>query len=165
MTKLHHQHVIKEALATLPFFSGWTDLELKAIRPLCRVLAGEGGDYLILEGSPVPDIFFLLAGKVDVFKKKSKDGKNVWLASIAKDFVFGEVSFLDHNPASATVRAATAFQALTINQKALHQLLDHRPRLGYKVIQALARTTSLHLRQADAMLTGFLGTAYKPTAT
>lgn len=165
MTTLHHQRLVNEALATLPFFSGLADREVKAIRPLCRVLEGESGDYLILEGARVPCVFFLLTGKVDVYKKKSKDGEKVWLASLGKGFVFGELSFLDETPASATVRAGTAFQALAIDQEALHQLLDHRPRLGYKMIKALARVTSLRLRRADAMLAGVPGTSYKLTVT
>jgi hypothetical protein len=46
---------------------------------------------------------------------------------------------------------------LTINQEALHRLLESQPKLGYKILRAMARLTSLRLRQADDMLAGFPG--------
>src|SRR2546427_2261372 len=40
--------------------------------------------------------YFLLSGKVGVYKK-DKAGKNMWLASLGKGFIFGELSFLDRS--------------------------------------------------------------------
>jgi CRP/FNR family cyclic AMP-dependent transcriptional regulator len=149
--------ITNETLAAIPFFSGCTDRELELLTPICRVQEGQEGDYLIHEGIQVPCIYFLLSGKVGVYKK-DKGGKHMWLASLGKGFIFGELSFLDQGPASASIRAGSPFQALAINQEALHRLLDSQPSLGYKMLKTMARHTSQRLRQADDMLAGFPGT-------
>jgi CRP-like cAMP-binding protein len=153
---------VSEALATIPFFSDLTEHDRELLGPLCSIREGQEGDYLILEDAPVEHIFCLLVGKVGVYKK-DKDGKKVLIASLGKGFIFGEMSFLDQGPASATVRAGVPFQALIINQEALHRLLESQPRLGHKIFKALARQTSLRLRQADDMLAGFPGTSRELT--
>jgi len=153
---------VYEALSAMPFFSGLTEDERKLLGPLCSIREGQEGDYLILEDAPVEHIFCLLAGKVGVYKK-DKEGKKVLIASLGQGFIFGEMSFLDQGPASATVRAGMPFQALIINQGALHRLLENQPRLGHKIFKAMARLTSLRLRRADDMLAGFPGTSRELT--
>ena len=147
---------INKALTGVPFFSDLTDPERELLSPLCSIRDGKEGDHLIFEGAPVEHIFCLLSGKVGVYKK-DKDGKKVLIASLGKGFIFGEMSFLDQGPASATVRAGLPFQVLTVNQEALHRLLESQPKLGYKILKAIARQTSLRLRLADDMLARFPG--------
>src|SRR2546426_11282291 len=130
--------ITKETLAAIPFFSDIPEHELELIVPLCRLQEGQEGDYLIHEGVQVLSIYFLLSGKVGVYKK-DKEGKNMWLAALGKGFIFGELSFLDQGPASASIRAGSPFQALALNQEALHRLLDSQPSLGYKMLKTMAR--------------------------
>ena len=150
--------ITKETLAAIPFFSDFRDHELELLVPLCCVQEGQEEDYLIHEGVRVQYIYFLLSGKVGVYKK-DKEGKPIWLAALGKGFIFGELSFLDQGPASASIRAGSPFQVLALNQEALHRLLDSQPSLGYKMLKTMARHTSQRLRQADDMLAGFPGTS------
>ena len=66
--------ITKETLAAIPFFSDIPERELELIVPLCRLQEGQEGDYLIHEGVQVSSIYFLLSGKVGVYKKD----KEVW---------------------------------------------------------------------------------------
>jgi CRP-like cAMP-binding protein len=149
---------VNHALAEVPFFSDLTDHERELLCPLCGIREGKEGDYLIFEGAPVEHIYFLMSGKVGVYKK-DKAGKKVLIASLGKGFLFGEMSFLDRGLASATVRAGLPFQALIINQEALHRLLESQPKLGCKILTAMARLTSLRLRQADETMAKLLGSS------
>src|SRR2546426_5232455 len=93
--------ITKETLAAIPFFSDIPEHELELIVPLCRLQEGQEGDYLIHEGVQVLSIYFLLSGKVGVYKK-DKEGKNMWLAALGKGFIFGELSFLDQGDRKST---------------------------------------------------------------
>ncbi len=128
--------ITKETLAAIPFFSDIPERELELIVPLFRLQEGQEGDYLIHEGVQVSSIYFLLSGKVGVYKK-DKEGKNMWLASLGKGFVFGELSFLDQGPASASIRAGSPFQALVLNQEALHRLLFRLLSSGLRVVASV----------------------------
>lgn len=147
---------VTEAMTYVPFFSDLTDQERELVRLLCSVREGQAGDHLMIEGAPVDHILFLLSGKVMIYKK-DKNGEEKAIASLGQGFFYGELSFLDNGPASATVKAGLPYQAVAINQEALHELLESQPRLGYKIIKAFARLTSLRLREADDMLAGFPG--------
>ncbi len=154
--------MVSRALTEVPFFSDLTDQEWELLGPLCGIREGKEGDYLIVEGAPVEYIYFLIAGKVGVYKK-DKEGKKVLITSLGKGFLFGEMSFLDGGLASATVRAGLPFQVLTINQDALQRLLESQPKLGYKILKAMAHLISLRLRQADDMLAGLSDTPHDHT--
>src|SRR5437899_2018553 len=102
-----------------PFFCDLTMEELALVAPLCTLIEGQAGDFIIQEGKLVPNLYILLSGRAAVLKNRD-DGKRVPLASVGKDELIGEVSFFKLAVASATVETSSAFKALVVDQRKLH---------------------------------------------
>jgi CRP-like cAMP-binding protein len=67
-------------------------------------LEANQGDTLIREGDPGQGVYVVLRGEVAVLR--NEDGADVELARLGPSEVFGEISLLTNEPATATVRAA-----------------------------------------------------------
>ena len=137
---------IRESLESMPLFSELSGPEIELMVPLCRVLEGRIGQYILEEGAPVHTIFFMVAGEANV----RKEGQ--LLATVGKGAVLGEMSLLQHGPAFATIQAKGPFKAIAIDQLAFNRLLEDHARLGYKILKKIARLLTLRLMMTDAKL-------------
>jgi len=137
--------VATDILEELSFFCDLTMEELALIAPLCTLIEGQAGDFIIQEGKLVPNLYILLSGKATVLKNRD-DGKQVPLASVGKDELIGEVSFFKMAVASATIETNSAFKALVVDQRKLHMVLSANPKLGCKLYKKIARILSGRLK-------------------
>ncbi|HZC69015.1 MAG TPA: cyclic nucleotide-binding domain-containing protein [Nitrospirales bacterium] len=134
-----------DILEELSFFCDLTIEELALIAPLCTLIEGQAGDFIIQEGKLVPNLYILLSGKATILKNRG-DGKQVPLASVGKDELIGEVSFFKMALASATVETSSVFKALVLDQRKLHMVLSRNPKLGCKLYKKIARILSERLK-------------------
>src|SRR5437879_12190202 len=89
-----------DILEELSFFCDLTMEELALVAPLCTLIEGQAGDFIIQEGKLVPNLYILLSGQ-DTVRKDRSDGKRVPLASEGKDELIGEVSVFSMEVPSA----------------------------------------------------------------
>ena len=127
-----------DILEDLPLFSDLTEEELLLLEPLSSVIEGDDGEVIIQEGKVVQNLFIILSGEASILKKRP-DGKQVAVATVGKNDLLGEVTFLKMPPASATVKATTPFKTLVLSQKDLHAILRRNPALGSKIYRKFAR--------------------------
>lgn len=85
------------------------------------------GTTLIREGDPGKGLYMLLHGEADV-SKRDEDEK-VLLATLGPSDVFGEISLLGDEPATATVTAATQCTVLFLARELFVKLADAVPEL------------------------------------
>jgi len=137
---------IQAHLESLPLFSELSGPEIELLIPLCQVLNGTMGQYILEEGVAVHTIFFLIFGEANV----RKEGQLI--ATVGKGAVLGEMSLLQHGPAFATIQAKGPFKAIAIEQAAFSRLLEEHSRLGYKILKKIARLLTLRLMMTDAKL-------------
>lgn len=71
------------------------------------------GEYIIKEGEGNRGAFRILSGEAQVLKLGLSS--NVRLATLKKDDVFGEISLIDNEPYSASVKAITDIECLIID--------------------------------------------------
>jgi CRP-like cAMP-binding protein len=76
----------------------------------------------------------------------------VAVADLGPGETFGEMSFLDHGPATATVRATGRTRLLELSQDALEELCEDNPRLWGKLWRNVAVVLKERLVHANELL-------------
>ena len=138
-------------LREVGLFGGLSDELLDYLAAHLDVKIFEPGQIVFREGEPGRVLFVVMRGEFEVFKK-SKTGVEARVALFGEKDWFGEMSVLDVQPRSATVRALAHSFLLTITPEDLDRLYRKDVR-GYALfILNIARELSRRLRVADGIL-------------
>jgi CRP/FNR family cyclic AMP-dependent transcriptional regulator len=113
-----------------------------------RVLPGA---TIFQEGDPGHDMFIVLDGEVEVIKK-SRRGRPQRVAILGPNDSFGEMSIIDVQPRSATVRALGPSLLLRVAAEDLDALYRHDIKSYAIVVLNIARELSRRLRVTDGIL-------------
>jgi CRP/FNR family transcriptional regulator, cyclic AMP receptor protein len=101
------------------------------------------GDVLFHQGDDAGAVLVILDGHVKA--AMLNDGREVILAFPGPGELLGELSAIDGQPRSGTVRAIDDVEALVIPGSAFRAFLEHRPRIAL----VLLRSVIARLRTAD----------------
>ncbi len=85
-----------------------------ALAEISRVLELQDGEVFIEEGKRGTQVFFVLGGEAEVFSRSPDDGHDHHIAWLPPGEVVGELSLLDSEPRSASVRARGPSTVLAI---------------------------------------------------
>jgi CRP-like cAMP-binding protein len=141
-------------LAHLPVFRGLTDSEAGDIAQLMRLEQRPEGAELCEEDAPGDSIFVLERGSV-VATKRTAQGDEQALATIAGPSVIGELALIDGAPRSATVRAATTVTFYRIAVADFDALRAKNHAGAYKVLKNLALVSCERLRDTNERIAAF----------
>jgi CRP-like cAMP-binding protein len=104
-------------------------------------------------------IYIVRRGKVDV-TKMSTDGERLSLAVLKEGNFFGEFSFFDHKPHSAsTVVASPDTVVLSLQRPDFDRVVEAYPIIGYKVMVNIVHEISAVIRKMNASymdMTGYM---------
>jgi CRP/FNR family transcriptional regulator, cyclic AMP receptor protein len=95
----------------------------------------EEGTVIIEEGDNSEHLFWLKSGLLVVTKENGDE--TITLGNINPGEVFGEMSFFDKDPRSATVSALAQSEILIIPQKKYHDMLMDQPKWMQNLLQNL----------------------------
>jgi CRP-like cAMP-binding protein len=123
-------------------------------KKLVVILPG-AGDVIFREGDPARDLFVVINGEMEVLKR-SHSGVDVRVALLGLGDWFGEMSILDVQPRSATVRTLAPSRVLRIGAADLDALYRHDTKAYSLIILNIARELSRRLRVADGLLAELL---------
>ena len=98
------------------------------------------GDFLITEGTADDSLHVLLQGKLEVVKRTGADG-TASLAVLREGDLAGELSFLDGEVHTVGLRALCDTRVYSLKREDFEKIVDQNPRLVYKVMRAVARST------------------------
>ena len=120
-------------LQKVDIFADCTKKQLKAVAAISRVVEVPTGTMLTRVGEPGEEFFFILDGAamVDVTRRKR--------IRLGPGEFFGEMSLLDGEPRSATVRAETDMRLLIILRRNFQSLLTEVPELTRTILVVLSR--------------------------
>lgn len=110
---------------------------------LCRIKLEEG-ETIIWEGRRNDDVFIVVSGQLEVLVECGEEEKRIGLIQTGE--VFGEISFLTHEPRSATVRATKFSECFAIKASDLHLLAFKYP----IILMHMAKVIAKRLMKKDA---------------
>src|ERR1700678_594339 len=114
------------------------------------------GVVIFQEGAQAHCLYVLLDGEVEVLKK-SRNGREHRVAVLGPSDCFGEMSLIDVQPRSASVRPIAPSRVLRISSEDFDRLYRHDLKSYALVVLNIARDLSRRLRVADAILADVAG--------
>lgn len=138
-------------LRNIGLFGALSDDVLEYLSTLLTVETPPAGATLFREGEDASAMFVVISGEVEVLKK-SKRNMEARVAVLGPGDWFGEMSIVDVQPRSATVRALAPSRLLRVSSADLDALYRHDLRSYAIIILNLARELSRRLRVADGIL-------------
>src|SRR6185369_6043955 len=138
-------------LRNVGLFGALSDDVLGFLAGIITVVTPEVGAAVFREGEEGSAMFVVLAGEMEV-TKKSRAGVDARVAVLGPGDWFGEMSIVDIQPRSATVRALAPGRLLRVSSADLDALYRHDLRSYAIIILNLARELSRRLRVADGIL-------------
>ena len=130
-----------DLVGRIPLFEDLTGRERDAVRRLLHRREYVAGESIFVQGEPGLGMYIIVRGAVSIQSEPS--GRE--LVELADGDFFGEIALLNEVIRTATARAKTDCTLLSLFQPDLLSLLERNPRLGVKVLLALARLVGLRL--------------------
>ncbi|HVJ92565.1 MAG TPA: cyclic nucleotide-binding domain-containing protein [Labilithrix sp.] len=112
------------------------------------------GDTIFREGDPAREMYVVLDGEMEVLKK-SRRGRETRVAILGPNDTFGEMSIIDMQPRSATVRAVGSSRLLLISTEEMDAFYRHDLKSYTLIVLNIARDLSRRLRVTDGLLADF----------
>ncbi len=139
-------------LRQVPLFADLPQDDLQQICGQLERVRIKSGDVLFEEGSLGQHAYIIKEGQLEVYK--TSNGRSVQLAVRGPGEVIGEISFLESDVRTASVRALSDVELLCIGHDKLELLLNSSPTAARTMLQTVIgrlRSTELLLRQSEKM--------------
>lgn len=139
-------------LQDMEVFSQRKDETLQDLEARLEERTYKAGETIFITGSEGDEIYWIRRGAVRLFAPVGA-GHSRHIATFGRGDFFGGLSFLDDRPRTNDAVALTDTILYALSRKHFEQLAEEHKRLGFAMIQGLARTLALRLRQAENELT------------
>lgn len=133
-----------ELIQRVPLFSQLTPVQSELIAGSVVKRRFRRGEIIIEQGKKTNALFIILTGRARVMTSDLR-GREVILASLSSGDHIGEMSLIDNDPHSATVRAETQVDALVLGRAEFARCLPENTSMAYAVMRGLVQ----RLRNAD----------------
>ncbi|MBI5543880.1 MAG: cyclic nucleotide-binding domain-containing protein [Deltaproteobacteria bacterium] len=127
LKKFCRQRLLANVLATSSLFKPFDKNERKALVEKFKARELAAGEIVVAEGQPADGLYVIMAGEVEVRKKR--EGQEVRLAALREGEVFGEISLLTKSAATATVAAVRRSTILRLPRPAFDELISTHPQI------------------------------------
>ena len=133
-----------ELIRRVPLFSMLTDAQAVSVADAVVKRRFKRGEVIVEQGKKTNALFILLNGRARVITSDSR-GREVILATLRPGDHIGEMSLIDNEPHSATVRAEVQTDVLMLGRTEFARCLPENSSMAYAVMRGLVQ----RLRQAD----------------
>ena len=131
---MHDQY---EFLKHIEFFNALRDEEIQLLEQACDLESYEADQVVIREGDLKEKFYIIREGAVRIVKGREDSGQRT-LAELTQGDLFGELSFIDDYPRSATVQTKQKTSLLTIQKNKFMSLLAESGAISFAIMKWMA---------------------------
>ena len=143
MAMLSNQDLIRR----VPLFANLTQEQVEDLAVNVSKRKIKKGEDVVRQGQNSHALFLILSGRAHVVMTDNK-GKEVILATLKAGDYIGEMSLIDNEPHSATVRAEVQTDVLVLGRAEFARCLPENSSLSYAIMRGLVT----RLRSADRQI-------------
>ncbi len=143
-------------LKQVPIFSDLTPKELAEVEKIVHRRRYKKNETIIRTGDPGLGMYIIINGSVEIIEEEEKAGKRT-LATLSNGSFFGDMALLDEDPRSASAMALVDSEIIGFFRPDFLDLIYRKPKLGIKVLLALARVLGERLRHTNELLAKIQG--------
>ena len=145
-----------DALRKSKLFMGLSESELKKIEECFHEDTVEIGNIIIEENDvPIDKLFIVKEGTISVSTSASYESEEKMLTTLGPGDAFGEISLVDRNPHSATVRALSDTVILSMQIELFNRIFDSDRNIGFIIMRNLCLLICDRLRVANFTIKHF----------
>lgn len=123
--------------------------ELQQIVQLGTTATHEAHSNIVIEGELTWGLYILLDGLVGIFKTNKLTGTSYDVGELRSGSFFGEMSLVDDNPRSATVKALTNCELFYISKDSFIEFLNRSSDLKLRFYTNCIQNLVVRLRELD----------------
>lgn len=136
------------SLKDLFFFNGFSDDEIKKILLCCRDVTYEKDAKLMTEGVERGTLSIIYSGQVKVSKKVTEETTKT-VADLGDGDIFGEMSFIENLPSSASVIAVRETRVLEIDELHFSKIMEVDKVLALKIMKRILHILNDRVRSLN----------------
>ena len=136
-----------ELIRRVPLFALLTANQAESVADAVTKRRFKRGEVIVEQGEKSNTLFIILTGRVRVVTS-DKRGREVILATLQPGDYIGEMSLIDNEPHSATVRAEVQTDMLILGRAEFARCLPENSSLSYAIMRGLVQ----RLRSADRQI-------------
>lgn len=133
-----------ELIRRVPLFSQLSDAQAQGLATAVVKRRYRRGEFIVEQGQRSNTLFILLSGRARVISSHTR-GREVILATMGQGDYIGEMSLIDNEPHSATVRAETQTDALLLGGQEFARCMPEPNSVAFMILRGLTQ----RLRRAD----------------
>ncbi len=135
-------------LKNIPLFTALSEGELKALAAISEERTFSPGDAIVREGDLTTEIYVMLHGRARAFCADA-DGIAIVYNTFGVGDYFGEMSFIDGEPRSATVAAVWPTRVLAVRREGLETIMRTHPDTSLRMMRRLSAKLRKATRQIE----------------
>ncbi|QDT66261.1 cyclic nucleotide-binding domain-containing protein [Calycomorphotria hydatis] len=153
--------ITESQLAYCSMFASLTPSQRQEFLDLAEVETFTAGETILQEGHETRNLWIIFEGECEVLKSTGDDEQQR-LASLEQGAVFGEMSFFNPAPHSATVKAVTDVTVLRMSRERYSELEISGLRPAHRIAYETAVVMADRLRKMDHWVSGLLADDVHP---
>lgn len=135
----------------LAFFKGFNEKEIEKILPYCKEVTYAKEERIITEGKAKRALNIIYSGQVKVLKNITEDSAKT-IAVLEDGDIFGETSFLDNLPPSASVIAVVETRILEISDLDFSKTINEDKDLAIKIMMKILQVCSTRIKSLNEQI-------------